>query len=293
MPPELTVPDDTDDAAPAPDQDTDDAPEAAPAPPPPKAPERVQLPQQPMGRRARAAAARDELAGQVKALQDSINKSQQDYRDELARRDAEIANLKGRYEALQPLVQKPADQAPDPEALKRQADEALDKGNYSEWRRLNEAAQDARFEKKLADIKKDMAPAPPAAGPNPIIQGLLVTSKNVMAAGERGFRLVQLKDQELALRYNMPDGPERWTRAFQMIDAELGANNKNEPAGFTQQAAGALAAVPTTRNAGGKTKSGPAVELTDLEKAWAERAGMTLQEYADELAKAHPERVTT
>jgi hypothetical protein len=253
--------------------------------------ERVQLP--PTSRRGRAERRDADYQDKLRSVEETVKKAQDEYRAELSRRDAEIARLRGSYEALQPLIQQQqqARQAAEPTAddLDRQADAALDQGQYSEYRRLLREASDVRTEQKIAALRKELAPQQ-QQGTNPVIGAMLASSKAVLSAGERGMALVRIKDAELGVM-GYQDNPDRWQRAFQMAEAQLGAANTSN--GYTQQAAGALAAVPTSRASGTKSSRGPGVELSDLEKDWARRAGMSNEEYAQELASAHPDRVTT
>jgi hypothetical protein len=273
-------------APPAPETDVA---EAATAVPEPEKRERVALP-----RRGRAERRDAEYQDKLRSVEETIKKSHDEYRTELSRRDAEIARLRGGFEALQPLIQQQQQQRqaalPNADELDRQADQALDRAEYSEYRRLLREASDMRTEEKIAALRKELAPQQQQQGPNPVIAALLTQSQAVLSAGARGMELVRIKDAELGVM-GYQDNPDRWRRAFQMAEAQLGANGNGSQ--FTQQAAGALAAVPTSRSSAAKGSRGPGVELSDLEKDWAKRAGMSNEEYASELAAAHPDRVTT
>lgn len=265
--------------------------------PEPEKKEHVALP---TGRRGRAAArAGNEALDKVAALEQTWTKEKDDFRRELATRDTEIARLRGGFEALQPILQQrqapqpPAPPPPDPSAIRREARAALDAGRYDDYERLS--AHATRIEAK-AEVFKELEErgvfqdrGPARSGVDPRLQ-IIMNQHPRVALAPNGQELAIAKDMELAA-LGQQNGPERWKRAYEMAEAMIGgqATTSRE---FSQQGAGAMAGIPTGRNTAGTGAARPrGVELSDLEKDWARRGGMSYEEYAEELAKAHPERI--
>lgn len=203
-----------------------------------------------------------------------------------ARHAQEVAHLRGQLEAMQrqPPPQQAA-KAPleDPDELHRQADDALSAGKYDEWKRLNRKATLIEAE-KLADAKiearfnefRQQQPQPM----RPEIQFLMNQHKNVAMAGERGARAVMLKDQELGDLYNVPPGPDRIKKAFEIADQLLGSQQRSPAPQYSHESASALSGVPTGRSngaSGGNDEVG--VTLTALQKEAAKAAGLSPADY--------------
>lgn len=248
----------------------------------------------PIGRRAQAARAREELSTKVKELETNYTKQSESHRAELARRDAELAELRGRMQALQPIIERGAapqqqQAGPTPEELGRQARAALDKGDFTEYERLKDAQADAKFEAKLAAFRQSQPQQQQQQQLHPALQALRAQNWRIETHPAGQMTVVQ-KDALLAAA-GEPAGPARWEKAFKMADAELFGNEKTTPQ-FDKGASGGVAGVPTGRNGGSRAgEREPGVELSDHERMIAAKAGMKDAEYAQYLAQAFPERV--
>ena len=265
----------------APEQQT----EPAAAPEPPKG-ERVQVP----SRRGAAAAKRDAIEQKLSALESQHTKTVEQMRQDLAQRDAELARLRGGFEAIQPFLaqrqQAPAPAAPDPDQLAREARALLDSGDFDGYQRKTMEATEARI---LAKIPRQQ-PAPPAQAPiSPVVSALMAQHPKVLEAGDRGVQLAVIKDQELAVM-GVPNGPDRWRRAFEMASTALGGTAQ-QPASYSQASREVLSGVPTARGGAKGTDAGPGVTLSAYEVEVARRCGMTKEEYVQYIIEAHPERV--
>jgi hypothetical protein len=104
---------------------------------------------------------------------------------------------------------------------------------------------------------------------------------------QNGYQMAVLEDQKLALQ-GYADGPERWSKAFQIVGNSLGGRSQ-QPAQFSQQGRSALAGIPTQQQNGGNG-GGKFVELNPDEEKWRIAAGMSRDEYVTEILKAHPDR---
>ncbi len=274
-----------------------EAADLTPVVPEPEKKERVSLPpRRSPGHRREAL----EAVEKVKAFEETLAKEREEWRKELSTRDQELARLRGGFEALQPILQQrqqpQAAAAPpiDPEALRREARAALDASRFDDYERLT--AQATRYEAKQ-EVLKDLeergyfANGRQQAGPqiDPRLQIIMNQHPKVML-DPAGPQIAIAEDMKLAA-HGQANGPARWKRAYEMAEAEI-AGREPAPREFSQQGAGAMAGIPTGRNsAGGGGQRGPGVELSELEKSWATRAGMSYSEYAEEIARAHPERV--
>jgi hypothetical protein len=111
----------------------------------------------------------------------------------------------------------------------------------------------------------------------------------VVNAGEKGRLLAIIKDQELGLM-GMPDGMDRYRKAFELAANQLGGQQQTQPQ-FSQASRGALAGVSGARNSGPTGAGEPGIVLSAYEKDVARRCGMSLEEYATYVAEGQPDRV--
>lgn len=274
---------------------TDDATESEEAPPDPAPapPERVALPPA-GGRRGAAAAKKDEILTTLRSLQDTVAKQREEHTSALASRDAEIARLRGSYEAIQPLIQQR--QAPTAERSFEQvvseSKAALDRGDLDTYHAKVFEAADIRamqkFEEKYGKQLQQQQ-APQQSG-NPLVAALMASHPHVMSS-PNGEALVRHHAEGLVLEGAQPS-PALLARAFKEVNDRLAAKAKEkEPPQFDTNASRALSGPPPSRTNGKSGGQGPGVELTELEKQWAKQADMTLEEYAADVAKYHPERI--
>lgn len=265
--------------------------EAVEAAPEPVRKERVELPKAP-SRRERARQENDAVLTKVTELEKALTAKEQSWQQELARRDQEIARLRGMTETLQPMVaERHKPQGPTPEDLEAQAEKALDGDNYLEHRRLLREADKLRLEQWKTEFVREQQKSQPQAQGLPVpVQLALAQHPAVRAAGERGLALANAKAMELQALYGPQ--PDTLERAFQAAEAILGGQQAKQPQTYSREAAGALAGVPAQRNGnGGGSSRGPGVELTPLEMDVARKSGMSYAEYAKYIAEAQPERV--
>lgn len=276
--------------APAPEQKTDFVPFA-----------RVEDASKPATRRGRGTLneqaqqfVEERLNTRLQEFESKFSQERQGYDQRLqeaanyTRQQAEtIARLQGQIEAIQARPATPATPAApaaDPDRLLEEAEEALTKNDLRTYhRKMTEAATarargevGAELKTLRADIEKRI-PQPM----DPFIASQMAANRNVAMAGPQGAEWVRIKDGELALR-GMRPGPERMAKAFELADKEIEATRKPQrPAGFDQQAASALASVPTARPAGNGGKASPldGYQPTELEKQVARDAGMTMEQY--------------
>lgn len=266
-------------------------PDTAPEPAAPEKPTFVPLAdvekqgRTPGSRRQKAEA---EIEARMQRVADAaLAKQREEYEKRLSTYEQTVAEMRGMVNAgmqrfNQPPPQQIAPPQESPEDLIREAKKNLDAGNFSEYERLKDKAYDVRLQQTVARereaVLQEVTKRIPQQIP-PFISTLIAKHDNVAMAGDRGLNAVMLKDQELAL-YNVPQGPERLKKAFELADQMLGGQSKPTPPQFSRDSAASLAAVPTTRPAGGGgSGEEPGVNLTPLQTQAAKNAGMTPAEY--------------
>lgn len=253
--------------------------------------ERVALPA-----KTRRGNERARLENEVKSLKETSIKSIEELKGALARRDQELAELRGGMQAIRPILERGTQPQPpatqlDPADLRRQAKKALDQGGggFDEYERLNQQANQVEMDRRIEELKKQLAPQQAQPQIHPALQAIQAQNWKVQTHPLGQMTAIQ-KDALLA-HAGEPAGPERWSKAYKMAETELFGSSQQ--GGYSQQGAGALSGVPTGRN--GASQSGgnraPSVELTDHERMIAAKAGMKTEEYAQILADAYPERV--
>jgi hypothetical protein len=220
------------------------------------------------------------------------------FQAEFARRDQEIAMLRGEISARlsQPqVIQQQAPTAPagpDPAELRRQARQALDNKDFSEYERLSELATIERvkreFEPRFAQVQ---APAQQQqGGMSPQAMAWAAQYPDVMTH-QNGLQLAIIEDAKLHHMGHQP-GPARFKAAFEAARATITGGQKPAAPQYSQQSAAVLSGVPTSRSpaGGGGEGQGPGVVLTPQEKDIARKAGMSLDEFAKDIYDHHPER---
>ena len=273
------------DATEAPEGGTEPGGDPQDAAPPPRT-ERV-----PLGRRAEAKARKDSFEKELGSIKESLSKQEREYREELSRRDTEIARLRGAYEALQPMVsQRQAQAEPppaDPAALRREARKALDANDFDGYEAKTQEAMLIEAERRIL-ARLPQQQAQPVQ--NPVVSALLAQFPAVLQSGQRGMDLAVVEDRKLAILGHQ-DGPDRWRKAMELASVALGGSQET-PRQYSASSRETLAGLPTARSsAGSSANEGPGVELSTYELQVAERAGMSREEYAKYMAEAYPERV--
>lgn len=257
-----------------------DAQEAAAEP---EAKTRVPVPPK-KGRRAQAEAATNGFEKKLKDFQDSFSKKEQEWSGRDSQYSAEINRLRGQIDQMQTQGQQGAPRGPNPTDLMKEADAALQKGEYTEWR---EKYKEAIKLEVMASIPwNQFAQQRNSGGTDPRLQVVMNQNPEVMMH-THGYQMAVLEDQKLALQ-GYPDGPERWQKAFQIVGNAVSGGRTGQPQ-FSQQGRGALAGVPTQQQRGNQNGV-KYVDLTPEEELWRKASGMTRDEYVSQILTAHPER---
>lgn len=229
----------------------------------------------------------DELTSKLDALTKTFDESRKSWEAKLAQVEQENARHRGAFEMLtrqqqiqQAQVSQPQRKSPD--EIKRAAREALDAGKFDDWDRLNTEA--------ILEQVKSLIPAQQQvqSGPHPVVQAMMVQFPAVVNAGQRGIDMAIAQDNVLAAM-GVPDGPERYRKAFELASNTLSGQNPQQPQ-YSQASRGALAGLPANRT-GGQSAGEPGIMLSAYEKEVARRCGMSLEEYAGFLAESQPDRV--
>lgn len=277
------------------DASATEEPEETPAetPAPEEKAEVVALPKKPTGRRPSARDAESAIQKELKELRDSVASSQNGYRDELSKRDQEIARLNGRYEALSQQRSTPETKKVDTKVLLTQAQEKLDKGDYQGWSELYREAvlvdAEERISKLIPKQTQQSAPVQVPYAIQTVVNAFPDVMEHMGPKGEPiGWELAVLEDRRLALQ-GIPDGPGRYRKAFEAARASLPKKATN---GYSAGSRALLSAVPPSRSApadDGEEEMG--VEITPYMREVAKRCGMTVQEYAKYYAEGNPKAV--
>lgn len=252
---------------------------------------------QPGSRRSRAAAAETEaliterLTGALKPFEERWGTERQTYQQQIAQQNEALARLSGQLEAMQRMpatAPPPKPDLPDPDKLMAEAEAALDAKDIRTYHQKMAAAGAARAERiaddRVAAVRKELEGRIPQQLPQEV-QFLMGQHRNVAMAGQQGIEAVMLKDRELAL-YRHPQSPQRLAKAFELADKFLASVNgqaaQSSRQTYSQDAATALAAVPTTRPASGGGAGGSGedgVTLTPLQLETIKNLGWSKQEY--------------
>lgn len=249
----------------------------------------------PQSRRERAVA--DQVARELAAEREKL-------RQEIAERDARHArDMEEIRQAIarqpppaQQQVQQPmAPQGPDPSQLRREAKKAIDNRDFEEYERLNRQAdaieRDQAIAKAVAEVRQQAQPQPAM---DPQVIAMMAAHPRVAAAGPRGIALLNAKDMELRVLGVPPH--EIMAKTFKAVDELLGGQQQVADAGrpqFSQANASTLTGVkPGNAPAAPSGDPVKGVQLSDWERTVMKRFKMSEAEYAEHLAKTHPERVT-
>lgn len=261
-----------------------------PAPPPENA---VPLPDKPLGRREAAKREREEYQKKVGGLEEAVKTMAEEGRKERAEYQAQLSRMMGNLEAMQrqPQQQPAQVKAPDPTALLEEATALLEKGDFRRYQeKLLEAGEIRALNRMRAEYQPPKQNNPPPMDPR--MQAVIMSTP---AAGkvlghERGMQMAQVKDNELAVM-GVPDGPDRWRKAFELAEQTL-LGNQPARSQFPTSNKQALAGIPTSRTNGSAKQAGPQVKPPANWEMWARRAGMSKEEYLNIHAANHPESVS-
>lgn len=238
-----------------------------------------------------------DLEARIKTqFEESWSKREQSYEQQLRDQAEKLGRLQGMVEASQQQRQSERAPAPtnipDPEALIAEGEEALSKGDLAGYHRRLRQAMAIESDRKAADqvraAREEFEKKIPQQVPQEI-QVLMSRHQNVAMAGPQGIQAVQMKDNELALRGIAP-GPARVAKAFEQADAFLASiRQPTSRQTYSDEAAAALAAVPTNRPAasGGGAGQEAGHNLTQLQRETARAAGMSVEDY---VRWSHPDK---
>jgi hypothetical protein len=254
---------------------------------------------QPGSRRSRAAQEtealiNERLTGALKPLEERWGSERQTYQQQIAQQNEALARLHGQLEAMQRMPAAPPPpkpDLPDPDKLMQEAEAALDQKDIRTYHAKMGAAVEAKArriaEEQVGAVRKEMEGRIPQQMPQEV-QFLMAQHRNVALAGQAGVEAVMLKDKELEL-YRHPRSPQRLAKAFELADkflAQVNGQTGTSSRGYSQDAAQALAAVPTSRpsSGGGGGTGDDGVTLTPLQLETIKNLGWTKQEYVKWLS---------
>lgn len=267
-------------------EDPDEAPDTSGAPREEvRAPDPIVPTEPPKSRRLKA---HEELVGR-------FDKLSAEMKDGFSARDREIARLQGASEAQarMPQWQPPQQASPAPPNVDQMLEDAgkmLEgpKPDFTGYQRKLLEAASAKVRAEMAPMLQQAQQRQPQGG-NGIPAALVphfAANPKLAALGDRAIALLDAKNTEAGARGIQP-GPERLAWVFSEAEKALGGGQQTQDRG----SAAVLAGAPTSRNGGAGGDAQPGVRLSDSEKKWAKGAGMTLEEYARDIAANHPERV--
>ncbi len=231
----------------------------------------------------------DELTTKLDALTKTFDESRKAWDAKLSQVEQESARHRGAYETLiaqtrqQQIQQAQTTPRKSPVEMRREAQAALDAGKFDQWQDM--------FTESIVEQMNGMIPAQQQvqSGPHPVVQAMMVQFPAVVNAGQRGIDMAIAQDNVLAAM-GVPDGPERYRKAFELASNTLGGQAQQQPQ-YSQASRGALAGLPNSRNSGASNGGEPGIVLSAYEKEVARRCGMSLEEYATFLAEGQPDRV--
>lgn len=252
----------------------------------------ARTPVTPVTRRQRAKERDESILKELKDTRELLTTREREASERESRRDRELAEMRGH---LAGIASRPAPEArrvepeKDPDDILKDAYAALDNKDMAGWTKkfaeYNKAVvfADPRFQRQ--------APAPQQPTVNPMLQMVATQYVDVMS-DEVAFTHAQSMDR-LYAKQGLPDGPDRWKRAFEEGRRFLGASKPKPAQTFSTKSREVLSGVPTAR--GGAMAAGeggePGVTLTDQERQMAKRFKMKESEYAQHLVAMHPERI--
>jgi hypothetical protein len=231
----------------------------------------------------------DELATKLDALTKTFGDAQKSWETKLSQVEQESARHRGAFEQLtrQQQIQQAQVQQQTPKKspaeMRREAQAMLDAGKFDQWQDM--------FTESIVEQMKGIIPAQQQvqSGPHPVVQAMMVQFPAVVNAGQRGIDMAIAQDNVLAAM-GVPDGPERYRKAFELASNTLGGQAAQQPQ-YSQASRGALAGLPANRTGGAQNGGEPGIMLSAYEKEVARRCGMNLEEYATFLAEGQPDRV--
>jgi len=224
-------------------------------------------------RRTRARESNERLLAEFTGLKETITKERETYAERLQRIETENARL---YGELRGYMQRPTQQAqqdrqvdpgPDPEKLLEEANEALDNRDFAKYQKKfaeSVRASAVRDMQSRAPQPQQQYQGPPPV--NPVLAAVMSQYTDVVT-DPRGIPMAQAQDRVLDAQ-GLPDGPDRWNRAFTEARRVLGKKATNGKPQFSQDNRQVLSGVPATGNTSHeRSDSAGKPALSALEKA--------------------------
>lgn len=251
----------------------------------------------PLGRRAKARERDEKILSEIQAEREERKERDRlqeqrdrEYREHLEAIRRENAELRGQISARTQDTRRDTE-LPDYDKLREQARAALDAKDFAKWERLNDEAVEARLLQKYPHLRQ--APqAQPQQAPqvNQALQVYAYTNYADVMNDRAAIAVAAAHSQKLG-EGGMPEGPERWKQSFEAGRRYLGGGTSNGPQ-FSQRNREILGGTPTNGSGGkGGGEGSPGVVLTAEERATAKRYKMSEQDYAQQMAAMHPERI--
>lgn len=224
-----------------------------------------------------------DLETRVRGLSESFEKERGSFREELSRRDEEIARLRGGFEALQPFLQRQNQPPPGktPDELRREAKAALENRDLDTYERLrDQAIQQETLEKMRGMMPQQQAQQGPPVDPGIQMEIMMNLSRHPQLAADpgRALSLAAIRERELIEIYRHPPGPQTRAKAFELAAQAISAEAPQNPQ-YSANGRQVLGGAPTPRTNGSPKSEGPSMNLPANWKDWARRAGMSDDEY--------------
>lgn len=266
--------------------------EEEPEPEPAPEPVAVALPKP--SRRQAAKEAQERETAERRAAEQRTQQEMAELRNTNARIMAELAARPVH------MVQAPQQQqqaiGPDPDALMREAHEALDKNrDYNTWQQKFQEATLARWRREQADAAARAPQQPQQQQIDPRLAAISMQYPEVTEA-PNGIPLVAAEYQMLIAQGGQA-GFATMRAAFAAAQTRLKGKQPASRPTYDAGSAAVLGGAPTSRGSGGgnEGQGGPAVMLNPDEerslRALAKKSGMTWEEYLPAYAKANPHLV--
>lgn len=241
----------------------------------------VPLPKPPSRRATAAAELKETIERQGKEFREALAAERQQWQQQfsaLAQRPVVVQAPQQQYQ--------PAPQLPDPEALDREALAALDNRDMATYQRKTREAASAHAARQFEQYAQRMQPAPQQQSGVPVELLPHFMAHPEVAQHPRHVALLEAKTHEL-IAEGWQQGPALAAEVFRQVAEKVKSRGQQRPQ-YGQQAAAAISGTPGGRSQAAAGGEGPGVILTDEMKTMAKKAGMSIERYAEHMAKVAP-----
>lgn len=244
---------------------------------------RVELPKKPNRRIAAEQEMRATIERQGKEFREALEATNRQWREQ-------FSALAQRPVVVQaPMQQQAQPQAPDPDALDREALAALDAKDMATYQRKTREAAAAHASRNFQQYAQQFQPAPQQNGvPVELLPHFAAHPE--VAQHPRHVDYLEAKTRELIADGWQP-GPRLAAEVFRQVSEKIKGGQKTGHQQYSQAAAAAITGTPGGRSQATSGGEGPGVMLTPEMKKWAAKAGMSPERYAEHLAKIRPDMV--